>query len=67
MSHISTISIYEGSYQISCGKTHFVVTEEFIADELGKLNTYRKSEVGYWAEVEQDGVVTRHTLKDLNK
>lgn len=66
-SPINTISFYEGSYQISRSKTHFEITKEFVADELGKLNTYRKSEAGYWAEVEQDGVVTRHTLKSLGK
>lgn len=66
-SPINTISLYEGSYQISRTKTHFEITPEFVADELGKLNSYRKSEVGYWAEVEQDGVVTRHRLQGFTK
>lgn len=65
MNHISTISIYEGSYQISRTKTHLVITDEFIADEFAKLNSYRKSDK-YWIEVEQDGVATRHIVNSAS-
>lgn len=62
MSHISTISTYEGGYQIGTSKTHFVVTDEFIMDELQELNAYRKSDA-YWVCLERDGEVAHYTLQ----
>ena len=66
-SPINTISLYEGSFQIKRIRTHFEITKQFIADELRKLGSHRKSDVGYWAEVEQDGALTHHTLAGVEK
>ena len=58
----NTITFYEGSNLIETIKTSKNITESFVEFKLAKNYEYRKSNE-YWADVIQNGVGTRYTLK----
>ena len=58
----NTITFYEGANLIETIKTTKNITECFVEFKLAKNYEYRKSNE-YWADVIQNGIGIRYTLK----
>jgi len=58
----NTITFYEGANLIETIKTTKNITESFVEFKLAKNYEYRNSNE-YWADVIQNGIGTRYTLK----
>jgi len=62
----ATILFYEGSYQFDCIKTDLRVTKDFIAFKLQKALENRDTKEKIWAELNDNGIVSRFAIDSDN-